>query len=145
MSRSAIYLVRAENGLTKIGIAISPRRRLVSLRADSPLPLELIHMAAVGDAERIEAELHTEFAAQRSHGEWFRLTEEDVASIRVRYPATQIGYTGDRHPVLFGLTSEERDILRDAAKKTGMSMTQFIIQHGLIASEEIIRKNRERT
>ena len=62
MSRSAIYLVRAENGLTKIGIAISPRH-----------------------------------------------------------------------------------ILREAARKTGMSMTQFIIQHGLIASEEIIRKNRERT
>lgn len=49
MTRSAstaIYLVRAENGLTKIGIAVSPRR-LVSLRVDSPIPLELIHMAVI--------------------------------------------------------------------------------------------------
>ena len=70
MSRpdQALYLVRAENGLTKIGIAVSPLRRLVTLRADSPLPLELVHMAAVDDAAAIEAALHTEFAAIRTWG-----------------------------------------------------------------------------
>lgn len=144
MTRSAstaIYLVRAENGLTKIGIAVSPRRRLVSLRVDSPIPLELVHMAVVGDAERVEAELHAEFAAKRSHGEWFRLTGDDITSIQARYPASQIAYSGDRHPVLLGLAPEDRDTIREAARMVGMSMAQFIIRQGLIAAEEKLRKD----
>lgn len=138
MSRKALYLVSAANGLTKIGVAISPLRRLVTLRSDSPEQLELIHMSAVEDAKSVEMSLHTEFTDKRSHGEWFRLNEEDIASIRARYPASDISYLAGRTAVLLGLTPEVHALLREAATEMCMPMTKFIVHHGLLAAERIL-------
>jgi DNA-binding XRE family transcriptional regulator len=74
-----IYLIRAENGLVKIGATDKPRARLSTLSSGSPVPLELLHTIATNDMPWLEANLHRRFKEKRARGEWFRLTEEDLA------------------------------------------------------------------
>lgn len=44
-----------------------------------------------------------------------------------------------KHPVLLGLTPEQRDIIGRAAKEDGRPLTQFFIHHGLAAAKRILR------
>ncbi len=136
----AIYLIRAENGLVKVGRATAPKQRFSAIRVASPLPLELIHVAVVEDAQGVEAALHEEFADRRSHGEWYRLTEADIASVCQRYPATDVRYMGQLHPVLLGVTPEQYALFKEAARLSGMKVTQFILHSGLAAAEETLGK-----
>ena len=71
------YALRAENGLYKIGhtkqgdgSAKTPLDYLVSKQFGSPLRLDLVGWSH--DA-RLEELLHSKFADQRRHGEWFAL------------------------------------------------------------------------
>lgn len=72
-----VYLVRAENGLIKIGSALDVKLRLEELRTMSPVPIEIIGIFKYGGVD-LEQLLHRELAVHRSHGEWFRV---DVASV----------------------------------------------------------------
>jgi repressor LexA len=66
---SFIYLIEAENGLIKVGRAITPGDRVKAVRTHSPILARLIAQWPGGEAE--EAALHVEFAEFRRHGEWF--------------------------------------------------------------------------
>lgn len=68
------YLVRADNGMVKIGVSITPKKRLTFLQNGSPVKLEL-EAILLGDRER---EIHHKLVKWRSHGEWF----EDCAESR---------------------------------------------------------------
>ncbi len=138
MSQKAIYLIRAENGLVKIGLGESPKKRLSQAQSSSPIRLELIHMASVDNAEEVEKSLHQLYAAKRSHGEWFQLTEDDVSDIKNRFPFTDIAYAAEKTNILLGLTAEEICLVREAAKSQGMPVTQFVMYHTLEAAKKII-------
>ncbi len=78
-----VYFIQAGiGGPIKIGVARNPSSRLAELRTGSHLPLRLV--AAVPGAYDLEAELHADFAAHRTHVEWFQADEtllQRIASI----------------------------------------------------------------
>lgn len=83
-----VYFAQAEGSdRVKIGWALDPKLRLVTLQTGCPAPLKLL---AITPGDRcIEAEYHREFAHLRIVGEWFRLGDElqdcidDLENIRV--------------------------------------------------------------
>ncbi len=74
-----VYFVGGGNHI-KIGLARDVAFRLATLRASSPIPLELL-LAIPGDLT-VEQRLHQRFAALRSHNEWFRAEEPILAFVR---------------------------------------------------------------
>lgn len=70
-----VYLVNAENGLTKIGYARDARARLATLQIGSPCKLWLIACIETNDMVGLERDLHDSYREYWSHGEWFRLPE----------------------------------------------------------------------
>lgn len=73
-----IYLLRAENGLYKIGMAKELDRRVVQIGIQVPFSVELVHSVEVRDRVLTEALYHERFRNKRVKGEWFRLDEEDL-------------------------------------------------------------------
>lgn len=83
-----VYILHADNGLYKIGmVSVSLDHRIKILRQCSPCKLELICSVAVAGTQELEKKLHKQFAPKRSHGEWFRLDEEDIAEIKQLFDA----------------------------------------------------------
>ncbi|MGH9605550.1 MAG: GIY-YIG nuclease family protein [Terracidiphilus sp.] len=79
---SFIYLVLDERtGCIKIGRSKTPNARERTLQSENPTHRMLFAHPADADFER---ELHQEFAERRVRGEWFRLSEEDIESIKRR-------------------------------------------------------------
>lgn len=69
----SIYFIRAEaGGLVKIGVSGNPTARLRSMQVGCPGRLLLL--AAFKAKPFAEAALHTRFAADRVHGEWFTMS-----------------------------------------------------------------------
>ena len=82
----AIYLLKAANGLYKIGYTSDPFARVRNIQSVSPVPVELILAHTSSRAKEIETELHKKFDKKRARGEWFLLTEDDVEFIKKKYP-----------------------------------------------------------
>lgn len=76
-----VYLMRADNGLTKIGLTDNLDRRVKSLQSSSPVEINLIGYIKTATAEMLEGELHNQFSKWRAHGEWFSLTDEQCLQI----------------------------------------------------------------
>lgn len=70
---STIYLIRASNGMFKIGMASNPRARIAGLQTGSPLELKLVHRRSVpkAHARRAEKRIHKSLRRYRVRGEWF--------------------------------------------------------------------------
>jgi hypothetical protein len=79
-----LYLMQAANGLIKIGIAADPQLRLGQINTGSPIEVNLLDAFADATAKLSETELHRLFVDKRVKGEWFALSEEDIAYIRRR-------------------------------------------------------------
>lgn len=71
-TRPAVYFVRGGD-LVKIGYSAHVSQRVDALRIGSPVPLTLWYLRN-GDRE-LERELHDRFADDRSHGEWFHVSD----------------------------------------------------------------------
>jgi hypothetical protein len=76
--RGWIYLIEAENGLYKIGRSDDIEKRFGDLVNQSPVPLWLNHTIFCSNYARAETWLHHQFKQKRHHGEWFRLSEDEV-------------------------------------------------------------------
>jgi hypothetical protein len=77
-----IYLVLDERtGYIKIGQSKNPSARERTLQSEKPHVTMIF--SNLGDAE-LEQELHQEYARFRIRGEWFKLTEDQVESIKIR-------------------------------------------------------------
>lgn len=73
-----IYILKADNGLYKIGLTNSPAPRISSLIKQSPVKAELLHLIPTEDMKPAEDRLHAKYAHLRRIGEWFALTDTDV-------------------------------------------------------------------
>ncbi len=79
-----VYLMKdTSNGYHKIGISNTPEYRERTLQSEKPT-IEMLACKKFPTrkiAESIESALHTAYIQQRLRGEWFNLTESDVAAI----------------------------------------------------------------
>jgi predicted GIY-YIG superfamily endonuclease len=80
-----VYLIRADNGLTKIGISYDVERRLYTLDTASPVRLSLLFFFEPSNAVKTEKYLHIKFDKKRVKGEWFNLSDSDIDWIRMNY------------------------------------------------------------
>jgi len=76
-----VYLLRADNGLYKIGKTTCLDRRITELSIKLPYELELIHAVESDNIDVLEQLLHEQFADKRVRGEWFALSARDVEFI----------------------------------------------------------------
>ena len=79
-----VYLMKdISNGYYKIGISNTPEYRERTLQSEKPT-IEMLACKKFPTrkiAESIESALHTSYSQQRLRGEWFNLTDADVAAI----------------------------------------------------------------
>lgn len=79
-----VYIMKdTSNGYHKIGISNTPEYRERTLQSEKPT-IEMLACKKFPTrkiAEAIESALHTAYSQQRLRGEWFNLTDADVAAI----------------------------------------------------------------
>jgi Meiotically up-regulated gene 113 len=79
-----VYLMRADNGVYKVGRSRRVETRAHEVSASLPYDVELIHEYRTSIYFELEKALHDHFARWRVRGEWFKLPEDQVA----RFPET---------------------------------------------------------
>ena len=79
MSDGYVYVIECE-GLYKIGWSKwGPRSRASQMQVGNPFELKVI--GAIPGSRENEAEWHEVFASQRVRGEWFALSQQDIAYV----------------------------------------------------------------
>lgn len=80
---SALYVIRSESGLVKLGRSVDPEKRLKVVSRSSGFLAHLHHVTPIReDASFVEAAAHKVLESKRRTGEWFDVTaEEAVAAI----------------------------------------------------------------
>lgn len=77
-----VYFARNDEGLTKIGWTQNFKKRKEALKLQEKINLELVHYISTYDCPTLEKTLHNVFKHKRVRGEWFDLSEEDIALIK---------------------------------------------------------------
>lgn len=77
-----VYLIKAENGLYKIGKTKNINSRLKPFSVAFPMKWELVYSFRSDDYSIAEDTLHIHFDDKRGVGEWFQLLPEDVEYIK---------------------------------------------------------------
>jgi len=92
--RPAVYVIRQRADLSKVGISISPRRRLSDLTRErkTKLHLDFVGETKDGDARKIERRAHQILSERRVDGEWFA-TDVSAAVEAVIAAANDLGFT----------------------------------------------------
>lgn len=86
----SVYLMKADNGVYKIGMSVNPVQRMLSLERTLPYDLELIHTIQSKRMKHLERYFHDLFKESRLKGEWFDLTPEQVEQFK-NYKEVQNG------------------------------------------------------
>jgi hypothetical protein len=78
-----VYLLKS-GPYYKIGKTRDFGRRFDEIRLQLPFPVEEIHKIETEDPDGIEAYWHRRFAEKRKNGEWFELSDTDIATFTWR-------------------------------------------------------------
>lgn len=76
-----VYLVRSQYGV-KIGKSVNVKNRTRLFEVKLPFPISVEHYAWFDDYSFAERDLHKKFHGKRLEGEWFDLSNEDIAHIK---------------------------------------------------------------
>lgn len=76
-----VYVVKCGDHY-KIGSSTDPQQRLRALQTAQPEAVTLVHTIESARYKYIERDLHRRFAGKRARGEWFALSDDDLAYIR---------------------------------------------------------------
>jgi hypothetical protein len=76
-----VYLVRSPYGV-KIGKSVNVKSRLRLFEVKLPFPITVEHYAWFDDYSFAERDLHRQYHAKRLEGEWFDLSDADIAKIK---------------------------------------------------------------
>lgn len=77
--QEVVYLLKA-GPYYKIGKAKDLDQRVKQIKLQLPYSVETLHSIATDDSMGIESYWHKRFASKRVNGEWFLLTDDDVAT-----------------------------------------------------------------
>lgn len=77
-----VYLLKSPSKAYKIGLSSNPEQRLKNFGIQLPFEVQFEHLISTNNMYRLEKELHTKFASKRINGEWFNLSDDDVAYIK---------------------------------------------------------------
>jgi len=77
--QEVVYLLKA-GPYYKIGKAKDLDQRIKQIKLQLPYPVETLHSIKTDDSMGIESYWHKRFACKRANGEWFLLTDDDVAT-----------------------------------------------------------------
>lgn len=66
----------------KIGIATEPRKRLANMKPSTPHELRLVTTVESDDAKAVEKSLHKICRYGKHRGEWFKLTQNTINSLK---------------------------------------------------------------
>jgi len=86
-----IYVLRADNGMCKIGQTTQLNDRIKQLGIQLPYELELVHVIGTDHVINAEQLLHNRYAEKRQRGEWFALSDadlEDIKTLKYLYAAS---------------------------------------------------------
>lgn len=98
-----VYLIRIPTGHYKIGHTKNLNQRIRHFTVTMPFDVELIHTIPCDDARDAEQRLHKLHKKEHVSGEWFQLSDADVAFLRcflhwnadgsfVLHPAKHVAY-----------------------------------------------------
>jgi len=76
-----IYLIES-GGYHKIGVSKNPLKRISQLMTIPPFNAEIIDQVYSDDIYKLEERMHNYFCEQRTNGEWFDLSDNDVLEIK---------------------------------------------------------------
>lgn len=76
-----VYLLKGDRWY-KIGKSRDFDNRAKLFHLTLPFPVEVIHTIETGDCTALESYFHKLFADKRTNGEWFLLSDENVATIK---------------------------------------------------------------
>jgi len=76
-----IYVLRAENGLYKIGYTKDVQKRMQTFPR-LPIKVELVYTMASENARKLETYILRYFRKQRINGEWFELSDEQFEELK---------------------------------------------------------------
>ncbi len=79
IKRSGVVYLIAGGGYHKIGLTTNIEVRLKGIGTKLPFTSEVVHTIKTSDIHRLEKYWHDRFDKKRAEGEWFILTDEDVA------------------------------------------------------------------
>lgn len=79
-----VYLIRDVeiSGFCKIGRTLRPHQRLDLFSVKLPFRIEVLAMIQTDDYVALEADLQEYFNHRHARGEWFALTDQDIAAIQ---------------------------------------------------------------
>ena len=78
----SVYLIRANDGRYKIGIAKNPKKRIRQLQTGNSDPLKLIETYQSENASKIETIFHNHYSYGKQVGEWFDLSIEEESRFK---------------------------------------------------------------
>jgi len=78
-----VYLLQSPSEYYKIGFSATPEDRVKTFKNKLPFEVEYICLIPTDNMKKLEGELHDRFEDRRVDGEWFALTENDVAYIKL--------------------------------------------------------------
>lgn len=81
--KEIVYLLKA-GPYYKVGKARNLDQRIKQIKLQLPYPVETLHSIETDDSTGIESYWHKRFACKRANGEWFLLTDDDVAAFMSR-------------------------------------------------------------
>jgi predicted GIY-YIG superfamily endonuclease len=77
-----VYLLRAENGMCKIGMTSQDiQSRVNQIERDVPLKMTVLHHFHSVHCRKAEMYLHDTYAEQRIRYEWFSLSQDQIEEI----------------------------------------------------------------
>lgn len=82
MQSGYVYVLRGSQGRVKIGIAKDVSSRVATLQRQSSDTLHVIATKEFESPRSVEKELHRKYKSRRLHGEWFALSEAQVAEVK---------------------------------------------------------------
>ena len=95
------YLIKAENGLVKIGQTSDLRSRFLTLYTVIPVEIEIVAYCQCENYEQLERQLHQKYANVRVKGEWFALSDKEVSAIITEYGFSLMVADGRRKPTSY--------------------------------------------